>query len=325
MTKAIRIHQHGGPEVLAFEDMHLLAPGAGEARVRNHAVGVNFIDVYFRTGLYPSPAGMPFTPGNEGAGVVTALGEGASGVKVGDRVAYAATIGSYAEERNIAADRLVTLPDSISFDSAAAMMLKGMTAEYLLRRTFEVKPGQTILFHAAAGGVGLIAGQWGSHIGAVMIGTAGSAEKCALAKAHGYAHVINYNDENFVERVKEITGGKGVDAVYDSVGKTTWLGSLDCLKPRGMFVTFGQSSGTIEGFTLAHLAQRGSLFATRPSLFAYTASRADLELSAGALFDVVAGGIVKINVNQRFKLAEAADAHRALEGRGTTGATILLP
>jgi NADPH:quinone reductase len=325
MTKAIRVHQHGGPEVLTFEDVQLPPPGAGEARVRNGAIGVNFIDVYFRNGLYPSPSGMPFTPGNEGAGVVTALGEGASGVRVGDRVAYAATIGSYAEERNIAADRLLTLPDGISFETAAAMMLKGMTAEYLLRRTFEVKPGHKILFHAAAGGVGLIAGQWGSHIGATMIGTAGSPEKCALAKAHGYSHVINYNEENFVERVKEITGGKGVDAVYDSVGKTTWLGSLDCLKPRGMFCTFGQSSGSIEGFTLAHLAQRGSLFATRPSLFAYTATRADLELSAGRLFDVVGNGVVKINVSQKFKLAESADAHRALEGRGTTGATILTP
>jgi NADPH:quinone reductase len=325
MTRAIRIHQHGGPEVLTFEDVQLPSPGPGEARVKHHAVGVNFIDVYFRTGLYPAPAGMPFTPGNEGAGIVTALGEGASGVKVGDRVAYAAAIGSYAEERNIAADRLLTLPDAISFETAAAMMLKGMTAEYLLRRTFEVKPGHAILFHAAAGGVGLIAGQWGSRIGATMIGTAGSPEKCALAKAHGYEHVINYNEENFVERVKQITGGKGVDTVYDSVGKTTWLGSLDCLKPRGMFCTFGQSSGSIEGFTLAHLAQRGSLFATRPSLFAYTATRADLELSAGRLFDVVGNGVVKINVSQKFKLAESADAHRALEGRGTTGATILLP
>jgi NADPH:quinone reductase len=325
MTKAIRIHQTGGPEVLTFEDVQLPPPGPGEARVKNHAVGVNFIDVYFRTGLYPSPAGMPFTPGNEGAGIVTALGEGAAGVKVGDRVAYAATIGSYADERNIAADRLLKLPDEIKFDTAAAMMLKGMTAEFLLRRAFEVKPGYSILFHAAAGGVGLIAGQWGSHLGATMIGTAGSEEKCALAKAHGYEHVINYNTENFVERVKEITGGKGVEAVYDSVGKTTWLGSLDCLKPRGMFCAFGQSSGPIEGFTLAHLAQRGSLFATRPTMFAYTASRAELELSAGALFDVVASGVVKINVNQRFKLADAADAHRALEGRGTTGATVLIP
>ena len=325
MTKAIRVHQHGGPEALTLEDVALPPPAAGEARVRHHAIGVNFIDVYFRTGLYPSPTGMPFTPGNEGAGIVTAMGEGASGAKVGDRVAYAAAIGSYAEERNIAADRLVKLPDAISFDTAAAMMLKGMTAEYLLRRTFEVIPKHIVLFHAAAGGVGLIAGQWGSHLGATMIGTAGSAEKCALAKAHGYAHVINYNEENFVERVKEITGGTGVDVVYDSVGKTTWLGSLDCLKPRGMFCTFGQSSGPIEGFTLAHLAQRGSLFATRPSLFAYTTTRADLELSAGALFDVVASGVVKINVNQRFKLADAADAHRALEGRGTTGATILIP
>jgi NADPH:quinone reductase len=318
MVKAIVIRQHGGPEVLSYEDINLPDPGAGEVRVRNHAIGVNFIDVYFRTGLYPAPNGLPFTPGNEGAGIVSAIGPG-------DRVAYAATLGSYAQERNIAADRLLKLPDSISFDTAAAMMLKGMTAEYLLRRTFHVTPAHTVLFHAAAGGVGLIAGQWGSHLGAKMIGTVGSPEKAELARAHGYAHVINYNSEDFVARVKELTGGKGVDVVYDSVGKTTWLGSLDCLRPRGMFVSFGQSSGPVEGFTLAHLSQRGSLFATRPTMFAYTASREDLELSAGALFDAVGSGLVKINVSQRFALADAAGAHRTLEGRGTTGSTILLP
>ncbi len=325
MVKAIVIRSHGGSEKLTLEEIDLPSPGEGEVRVKNHAIGVNFIDVYFRTGLYPAPNGLPMTPGNEGAGIVTALGSNVTTLKVGDRVAYAATLGSYAQERNIAADRLLKLPDNISFETAAAMMLKGMTAEYLLRRTFEVKPRHTVLFHAAAGGVGLIAGQWGQHLGVTMIGTVGSEEKAELARAHGYSHVINYNTENFVERVKKLTGGKGVDAVYDSVGKTTWLGSLDCLKPRGMFVTFGQSAGPIEGFTLAHLAQRGSLFATRPSLFAYTASRADLELSAQSLFDVVGSGVVKINVSQRFSLTEAANAHQVLEGRRTTGSTILIP
>jgi NADPH:quinone reductase len=310
---------------LTFEDILLPPPGDNEARIRHRAIGVNFIDVYFRTGLYPAPNGLPFTPGNEGAGVVLAVGKNVSSLKAGDGVAYAATIGAYAGERNIAADRLVKLPTGISFETAAAMMLKGMTAEYLLRRTFKLEAGHTALFHAAAGGVGQIAGQWGKHLGATMIGTAGSPEKAALAKSLGYDHVINYNAENFVERVKEITGGKGVDVVYDSVGKTTWLGSLDCLKPRGMFATFGQSSGVIEGFTLAHLAQRGSLFATRPSLFAYTATRADLDLSARSLFEAVAAGIVSININQCFALADAADAHRSLEGRSTTGSTILLP
>jgi NADPH:quinone reductase len=325
MVKAVVIRSHGGPEVLGVEDMELAPPGPDEARIRHHAIGINFIDVYFRTGLYPAPNGLPLIPGNEGAGVVVSVGSNVSSLKAGDRIAYAATIGAYCEERNIAADRLVKLPDSISFETAAAMMLKGMTVEYLLRRTFRLEAGHTALFHAAAGGVGQVAGQWGKHIGATMIGTAGSPEKVELAKSLGYAHVINYNTENFVERVKEITGNKGVDVVYDSVGKTTWLGSLDCLRPRGMFATFGQSSGPIEGFTLAHLAQRGSLFATRPTLFVYTASRADLELSAGSLFDVVAQGAVKINVNQRFALADAAEAHRSLEGRSTTGSTILVP
>jgi NADPH:quinone reductase len=325
MVKAVVIRSHGGPEVLALEDIDLPPVGPDEACIRHHAIGINFIDVYFRTGLYPAPNGLPLIPGNEGAGVVVSVGSNVSSLKAGDRVAYAATIGAYCEERNIAADRLVKLPDSISFETAAAMMLKGMTAEYLLRRTFRLEAGHTALFHAAAGGVGQIAGQWGKHLGATMIGTAGSPEKVELAKSLGYAHVINYDTENFVERVNEITGGKGVDVVYDSVGKTTWLGSLDCLKPRGMFATFGQSSGPIEGFTLAHLAQRGSLFATRPTLFAYTASRADLELSANSLFDVVAKGVVNISVNQRFALADAAYAHKSLEGRSTTGSTILLP
>ena len=323
--KAIRIHAHGGADVLAFDEIDLKAPSAEEVQVRHTAVGLNFIDVYYRTGLYPAPGGLPLIPGNEGAGVVTSLGEGVSGLKVGDRVAYASAIGAYCEARNIAADRLVKIIHGVTDETAAAMMLKGMTAEYLLCRTFEVKPGQTILFHAAAGGVGLIAGQWAKSIGATVIGTARGDEKAALAKANGYDHVIDNSREDLVARVKEITGGKGVDVVYDSIGKDTWEKSLDCLKPRGMFVTFGQSSGPIEGFTLAHLASRGSLFATRPSLFAYTATRADLELSAGRLFEKVKSGTVNIAVNQRFALEKAADAHRLLESRATTGATVLIP
>lgn len=323
--RAIRVKAHGGPDVLALEEIDLSAPAPGEAQLRHTAIGLNFIDVYFRTGLYPAPGGLPLIPGNEGAGVVTAVGEGVDGLVIGDRVAYAAGTGAYCEARNIAADRLVKIPEGVSDESAAAMMLKGMTTEYLLCRTFDVKPGQTILFHAAAGGVGLIAGQWAKSIGATVIGTARGAEKAALALANGYDHVIDYSREDLVARVKEITGGKGVDAAYDSIGKDTWEKSLDCLKPRGMFVAFGQSSGAIEGFTLAHLAARGSLFATRPSLFAYTSTRADLELSAGRLFDKVKSGVVKIAVNQRFKLAEAAEAHRMLESRSTTGATVLTP
>ena len=323
--KAIRVHHHGGPDVLSYEDASFAEPAAGDVLVRHTAIGLNFIDVYFRTGLYPAPGGLPFTPGSEGAGVVEKLGEGVSTLKIGDRVAYAFTPGSYATHRNIAADRVVKIPDGVSDEQAAAMMLKGMTAEYLLCRTFEVKPGHTILFHAAAGGVGLIAGQWAKSLGATVIGTASGAEKAALAEANGYDHVIDYSKEDLVARVKEITGGKGVDAVYDSIGKDTWEKSLDCLKPRGMFATFGQSSGPIEGFTLAHLASRGSLYATRPSLFAYTSTRADLELSASRLFEKVSSGAVKIAINQTFALAKAADAHRALEGRATTGATILIP
>ena len=323
--KAIRIHQNGGPEVLQFEDFAIAKPKPGEVQIRHTAIGVNFIDVYFRTGLYPAPNGLPFIPGSEGAGVICDLGEGVVGLKEGDRVAYAFTPGSYATHRNIAADRVVKIPDGVSDNEAAAMMLKGMTAEYLLCRTHAVKSEDVILFHAAAGGVGLIAGQWAKSIGATVIGTARGAEKAALAKANGYDHVIDYSHEDLVARVKEITGGKGVDVVYDSIGKDTWERSLDCLRPRGMFATFGQSSGPIEGFTLAHLASRGSLFATRPSLFAYTATRSDLELSASRLFDKVKSGAVKIAVNQTFALENAADAHRALEGRATTGATVLIP
>lgn len=324
MINAIRVHQTGGPEVLQYEQIKIGEPGAGEAKVRHEAIGLNFIDVYFRTGLYKA-AQMPFTPGNEGAGIVVAVGSGVENLKVGDRVAYAATPGSYAEERILPADRLVKVPDSIELKTAAAMMLKGMTAQYLLRQTFVVKPGHTILFHAAAGGVGLIAGQWAKHLGATVIGTAGSEEKIALAKAHGYDHVINYRTENFVERVKELTGGEGVNVVYDSVGRDTYMGSLDVLKPLGMFACFGQSSGVIPPFDLNLLAQKGSLFATRPTLFNYVAKRAELEKTANELFDVVASGAVKIEINQTYALKDVRKAHEDLEARKTTGASILLP
>ncbi|PSM19697.1 quinone oxidoreductase [Nitratireductor sp. StC3] len=325
MPKAIVVHAHGGPEVLSYEDVAAAEPGKGEVRVRNHAVGLNFIDVYFRTGLYPAPNGLPFTPGNEGAGEVVAVGAGVEDLRPGDRVAYAGTLGAYAEERLIAADRLVRTPEAISDEQAAAMMLKGMTAEYLLCRTFKVKPGDTILYHAAAGGVGLIVGQWAKHLGATVIGTASTPEKIALARAHGYDHVIDYTREDFVERVKEITGGRMCDVVYDSVGKDTFPASLDCLRPMGMFVSFGQSSGPIPPFNLAILSQKGSLFATRPTLFTYVAERANLESAAANLFSIVASGAVKIEINQRYALEDAAKAHADLEGRKTTGTSILLP
>ncbi|PWL18752.1 quinone oxidoreductase [Falsochrobactrum shanghaiense] len=324
MINAIRVHQTGGPEVLQYEQVEIGEPGPGEAKVRHEAVGLNFIDVYFRTGLYKA-AQLPFTPGNEGAGVVIAVGEGVENLGVGDRVAYAATPGSYADERILPADRLVKVPDAVELKTAAAMMLKGMTAQYLLRQTFRVGPEHTILFHAAAGGVGLIAGQWAKHLGARVIGTAGSEEKMALARAHGYDHVINYRTENFVERVRELTGGEGVDVVYDSVGHDTYMGSLDVLKPLGMFACFGQSSGTIPPFDLNILAQKGSLFATRPTLFNYVAKRAALEKTANELFDVVASGAVKIEINQNYALKDVRKAHEDLEARKTTGTTILIP
>lgn len=325
MVHAIRVHQTGGPEVLTYEEISVGEPGPGEARVRHTAIGLNYIDTYFRSGLYPAPNGMPFIPGNEGAGVVVSVGDGVTSVKPGDRVAYAGPLGSYAQERLMPADRLVVLPEGIDDRTAAGMMLKGMTAQYLLRQTYNVTKDTVLLFHAAAGGVGLIAGQWAAHLGATVIGTAGSAEKVELAKANGYTHVINYREENFVERVKDITGGKGCDVVYDSVGKDTYPGSLDCLKPRGLWASFGQSSGPITDFNLGLLAARGSLYATRPTLFSYIASRADLEKTAGDLIDVVSRGIVKIEVNQQYPLAKAVDAHRDLEGRKTTGTTVLIP
>ena len=325
MVQAIRIHETGGPEVMRWEAIDIGAPGPGEALISHTAIGLNFIDTYFRTGLYPAPSGAPFTPGNEGAGIVKAVGEGVTNIKPGDRVGYAATLGSYAEERLIPADRAVVLPESIDDKTAAAMMLKGMTAQYLLRQTYNVGPETTLLFHAAAGGVGLIAGQWAAHLGATVIGTAGSDEKIELAKAHGYQHMINYRTEDFVERVKEITDGKGCDVVYDSVGKDTYPGSLDCLKPRGLWTSFGQSSGPITDFNLGLLAQKGSLFCTRPTLFNYVADRDALEKTAGDLFDVVARGAVKIEVKQEYRLADAVQAHKDLEGRKTTGATVFIP
>jgi NADPH2:quinone reductase len=323
--KAIVVSKHGGPEVLEWRDHEVGNPGPGEVRIRQEAVGLNFIDVYFRTGLYPAPQGLPLVPGNEAAGVVTAVGEGVSLFKEGDRIAYAGPIGAYAQERVIEAAKIVKVPDDIALDVAASMMLKGMTAEYLLRRTYDVKPGDTILYHAAAGGVGLIVGQWAKALGATVIGTVGSSEKAELASANGYDHVINYRTEDFVERVREITGGKGADVVYDSVGKDTFPGSLDCLRPRGLWASFGQSSGPIEPFNIGILSQKGSLYATRPTLFTYIATRPELEASASALFDMVSRGVVKIDINQRYPLAEAAQAHSDLEGRKTTGTTVLLP
>jgi NADPH2:quinone reductase len=323
--KAIVVSKNGGPEVLEWRDHEVGNPGPGEVRIRQEAVGLNFIDVYFRTGLYPAPQGLPLVPGNEAAGVVTAVGEGVSLFKEGDRIAYAGPIGAYAQERVIEAAKIVKVPDDIALDVAASMMLKGMTAEYLLRRTYDVKPGDTILYHAAAGGVGLIVGQWAKALGATVIGTVGSSEKAELASANGYDHVINYRTEDFVERVREITGGKGADVVYDSVGKDTFPGSLDCLRPRGLWASFGQSSGPIEPFNIGILSQKGSLYATRPTLFTYIATRPELEASASALFDMVSRGVVKIDINQRYPLAEAAQAHSDLEGRKTTGTTVLLP
>jgi NADPH2:quinone reductase len=326
MAKAIRIHEHGGPEVLKFEDVDPGKPGRGEILIEHGAIGLNFIDVYYRTGLYPPPGGsLPLTPGGEGVGKVLEVGEGVTGLKRGDRVAYAVGLGAYAERRVVAADRVVKVPDGISDEQAAGMMLKGMTAEYLLRRTFKVKKGDTILFHAAAGGVGLIAGQWAKHLGATTIGTAGSPDKVKLAKAHGFDHVINYREQDFAEEVKKITGGRLCDVVYDSVGKDTFEGSLNCLKPLGLLALFGQSSGPVPPFNLGVLAQKGSLYITRPTLFTYNAKREDLEKSARALFSVVKSGVVRVEVKQRYKLAEAAQAHRDLEGRKTTGVTVLVP
>ncbi|MCS0592511.1 quinone oxidoreductase family protein [Massilia norwichensis] len=322
--KAIRYARTGGPEVLEVVDVEVGEPGPGEARVRNHAIGLNFIDVYFRSGLYPQP--LPGGLGQEGAGVVEAVGEGVQHVKPGDRVAYAARPnGAYSELRVMPADILVKLPDAIDFETGAAMMLQGLTVQYLFRRTYPLKAGDTILFHAAAGGVGLIACQWARAMGVNLIGTVGSNEKAALAKSHGAAHVINYNREDVVQRVLEITNGAKVPVVYDSVGKDTFLRSLDCLQPLGLMVSFGNSSGAVPPFALSELVSRGSLYITRPTLQTYAAKRADLEAMAADLFQMVTSGQVKIAIHQRFPLADAAQAHIALEARRTTGKTILLP
>ena len=324
MTKAIRLYEQGGPEVLKYEDIKLTAPGPGEAQVHHKAIGLNFIDVYHRSGLYPLPQ-FPWTIGMEGAGVIEAVGEGVSEVAVGDRVAYASPPpGAYADARNMAATNLVKLPDDISFEQGAAMMLQGMTVEYLICRTYAVTAGETVLVHAAAGGVGLMQCQWLNHIGATVIGTVGSAEKSALAKAHGCHHTINYRTEDWVSRVKEITNGEGVPVVYDSVCNDTFSGSLECLKRLGMMVNFGQASGPYNDFTTSMLAPK-SLFLTRPTLFGYNATRPELEASAAALFKVVQNGAVKIEVNQTYPLAETIQAHRDLEARKTTGSTILIP
>ncbi len=324
MVHAIRIHEAGGPEVMKWEEVEVGAPGPGEVRLKQTAVGLNYIDVYHRTGLYPVP--LPFIPGMEAAGVVEEIGDGVSDVAPGDRVAYGAgPIGGYAEARCMPADRVVKLPDSIDDQTAAAMMLQGMTVQYLIRRTYKVKQGDTVLFHAAAGGVGLIACQWLKALGVTTIGTVGSEEKAALAKAHGCTHTINYRTENFVEKVRELTDGQGVPVVYDGVGKDTWDGSLDCLAPLGMFVSFGNASGAVTEFNPGVLGPKGSLFLTRPTLMTYVAKRSDLVATANELIEIVGSGAVKIEVNQTYPLAEAAQAHRDLEARKTTGSTVLLP
>ncbi len=324
MPYAVRVHEYGGPEVMRWEEIDISAPGPGQIHIKQNAAGLNYIDVYGRTGLYPQPE-LPFVLGMEGAGEVLKVGEGVTNVVVGDRVAYASVIGGYAQERLIAADRVVKLPDSVDDNTAAAMMLQGMTARYLLRATYKVSSNTVLLFHAAAGGVGLIACQWANALGATVIGTVGSPEKAELAKAHGCHHTINYKSEDFVELIKELTGGKGVDVVYDSIGKDTFPGSLDCLKPRGMWVSFGQASGPLPAFEMAELAKRGSLFATRPTLFAYTATYEDLTETASDLFDIVSSGKVKININQTYPLSDIIRAHNDLEGRKTTGSTVLIP
>ena len=324
MPKAIRINEQGGPEVLKWEEVELPPPGAGEVRLRHEAVGLNYIDTYHRGGVYKMP--LPTGIGSEAAGIVEAVGNGVTEFSVGDRVAYAVgaplqPVGSYSEVRNIPAARLVKIPDGIASETAAAMMLKGMTVSYLLKRTFKVKPGDTVVFHAAAGGVGLIACQWLKALGVTMIGTAGSDEKCDLAKAHGANYCINYNKEDFAARVKDITGGKGVPVVYDSVGKDTFDKSLECLSTYGTMVTFGNASGPVPPIELSSKL-KGHLYVTRPSLGPYTAARADLVSLANDLFDIVKSGKVKIDINQRYPLKDAVQAHKDLESRKTTGSTV---
>jgi NADPH2:quinone reductase len=321
--RAIRIHQTGGPEVLQLDEVDVPTPGPGQARVRNHAVGVNYLDIYHRTGFYPMP--LPLIPGCEGAGEVSAVGPDVVGFKVGDRVAYVSGPGSYAEERNVDVKQLIPLPSNVSYETAAAMMLKGLTAQYLLRQTYRVQPGDTILVHAAAGGVGQILCQWGKHLGATVLATVGSEAKAKIAKACGADHVINYAEEDFAKRVGEITKGAKCHVVYDSVGKTTFMGSLDCLRPFGIFASFGSASGPVEPFNLGILGQKGSLFATRPTLFTFLADRARLETMAGDLFAVVGSGAVKVEISEKAPLAEAARVQRDLEGRRTTASIVLIP
>jgi NADPH2:quinone reductase len=327
MVAAVRVHKAGGPEALTYEDIDVPVPGPGQIRIKQHACGINYIDTYFRSGLSPPPPpqSLPFVAGNEGAGEVVAVGSGVTEIKVGDRVGYTSALGGYAAERLLAADRAVKLPETISYEQAAGMMLKGMTVEYLLNRTFKVRGGMNVLIHAAAGGIGLIACQWANMLGANVIGTVGSPEKAALAKVNGCHHTILYRDEDFVAKVKEITGGKLCEVVYDGVGKETFPKSLDCIRPLGMFVSFGNTSGSIEAFSINILQTKGSLFATRPTLNTYAAKREDLLAIANDLFSTVASGKVKIPVNQRYALRDAAKAHRDLESRATTGSSILIP
>ena len=323
MPKAVRFHKQGGPEVLQYEEVPVGEPGPGQARIRHTAIGVNFVDTYQRSGLYPQQ--LPMVAGNEGAGVVEAVGSGVSELKAGDRIAYTGLPGSYCDVRVVPADRLVKLPQGITEEQAASMMLKGLTVHYLIHSTYPVKKGETVLWHAAAGGVGLIACQWLKSLGVTVIGTAGSDEKASLAKAHGAEHVINYSRENFVERVQSITGGKKVPVVYDSVGKTTWEGSLECLAPRGLMVSFGNASGPVAPVNLGVLSAKGSLYVTRPTLGTHIASRADLVARSNDLFEVVKSGKVKIETTKRYKLADAQQAHRDLEARKTTGSIVLQP
>ncbi|MBY0612522.1 MAG: quinone oxidoreductase [Beijerinckiaceae bacterium] len=324
MVKAIHVHAHGGPDVLKFDEVSAVEPGEGQVLVRNHAIGLNYIDVYFRSGAYPVPQ-MPFVPGNEGAGEVLAVGPGVSEFKAGDRVAYPGPLGAYAEQRVLPAAMLVKLPDGVSYEQAATMMLKGLTAEYLLHRTYKVKPGDVILVHAAAGATGQLLVQWGKHLGAIVIATVGSDEKGKIAKSLGADHVINYTNGDFAPAVKEATNGALCHVVYDGVGKTTLLGSLDCLRPFGLLASFGSASGNADPLNIGLLAGKGSLYVTRPTLFTHINNRATYVEMAKNLFDVVASGAVKSEVTNRFALADAAKAHAALESRQTTGATVLIP
>ena len=324
MTHAIRVHRTGGPEVLTWEEVNVPPPGPGEVQLRHTAIGVNFIDTYFRSGLYKA-ASLPFVPGNEGAGVVTAVGPGVEGFHEGDRVAYASAIGSYSKVRNAPAAMMVHLPDAIDDRTAAAMMLKGLTVRYLVRRTHAIKPGDVILVHAAAGGVGLILTQWARHLGATVIGTVGSEEKAELARANGTDHVILYRDEDFVKRVREITSGKLCDVVYDGIGQATYPASLDCLRPLGLWVSYGNASGAVKDFDLLLLSQKGSLYATRPTLGTFVSRREELVGASNELFELVLSGAVKIPVHQTHPLKDARHAHEELEARRTTGSTLLLP